>query len=286
MKSPRYPDLPPLSSLVVFEAAAFYESFSKAAKELCLSASAVAHQVKKLEASMNTKLFDRHARGIRLNHHGQEYFFQIRRQLAEIHQYSAQLKASREQPIRIKTQHAIAQFWLQAKLKDYQNQFEDVEFEITATSVVESLPLNTDIAIGYFSEPPTDPSWQFLLNERLIPVRGSEYETDKIVLYQDSHWRDDWDTWRSLSKEGDSIQVSKTRRASLYALVLQSVLDNQGIMLARTSLISDYIDQKKLIPLCDSEPVEFGGYYLYRPLNKNNNPFIEQFNQWLLDNAR
>ena len=232
---------------------------------------------------MNTQLFDRHARGVRLNNQGQEYFSQIRRPLGEIQNYSAQLKASREQTIRIKTQHAIAQFWLQTKLKEYQSQIDDSEFEITATSNIRSLTLNADIAIGFFADPPADPSWELLWKEHLIPVKAPNYQNGEMVLYQDSHWLDDWGIWRSLSQEGNLINVSKIRRASLYALVLQSVLDNQGIMLARTLLLKDYIDQKKLIPLTCSEPVEFGGYYLYRSPYKNNNPFIEQFCQWLLN---
>jgi LysR family glycine cleavage system transcriptional activator len=283
MKSQRFPDLPPPASLVVFEAAAFHESFSKAAEELCLSASAVAHQVKKLEASMNTQLFDRHARGVRLNNRGQEYFSQVRLQLGQLQHYSAQLKASSEQPIRIKTQHAVAQFWLQPRLRDYQNQFDDPEFEITATSNIESLPLNSDIAIGFFAEPPEDPAWKFLWAEQLLPVKGPGYESKDLVLYQDSHWKDDWNVWQSLSQQSALIQVSKTRRTSLYALVLQSVLDNQGFMLARTSLLRNYIDHRQLLPLSNARPVEYGGYYLFRSPYRNTNPFIEQFYLWLLE---
>ena len=42
--------LPALNALKAFEAAARYESFTRAAEELCVTQGAVSHQVKALEA--------------------------------------------------------------------------------------------------------------------------------------------------------------------------------------------------------------------------------------------
>ena len=51
--------LPQLSALKSFEAAARHESFTRAAEELCVTQSAVSHQVKALEAELGVKLFNR-----------------------------------------------------------------------------------------------------------------------------------------------------------------------------------------------------------------------------------
>lgn len=58
--------LPPLNSLRAFEAAARHASFKKAADELHVTAAAVSHQVKALEAFLGVKLFERLARGLSL----------------------------------------------------------------------------------------------------------------------------------------------------------------------------------------------------------------------------
>lgn len=48
-----------LSKLHTFESAARHLSFALAAEELCISPSAVSHQINKLEEELNFKLFER-----------------------------------------------------------------------------------------------------------------------------------------------------------------------------------------------------------------------------------
>ena len=49
----------PLGALPVFEAAARHGSFSRAADELCVTQSAVSHQIRGLEAWLGASLFER-----------------------------------------------------------------------------------------------------------------------------------------------------------------------------------------------------------------------------------
>ena len=60
------PPLPPLECLRFFEAAARRESFAKAAEELHVSSSAVAHRIKVLEKHLDCPLFDRSHRAVLL----------------------------------------------------------------------------------------------------------------------------------------------------------------------------------------------------------------------------
>ena len=53
--------LPSLTALRSFEAAARHSSFRDAADELCVSHSAISHQIKQLEASLGVELFERKA---------------------------------------------------------------------------------------------------------------------------------------------------------------------------------------------------------------------------------
>ena len=54
------------NSLRAFEAAARQRSLSRAAQELCVTHSAVSHQIKRLEQSLGVTLFNRSNRGVRL----------------------------------------------------------------------------------------------------------------------------------------------------------------------------------------------------------------------------
>ena len=51
--------LPPFAAVRAFEAAARHRSFKRAAEELCLSPSAISHQIRALEQYLDTALFER-----------------------------------------------------------------------------------------------------------------------------------------------------------------------------------------------------------------------------------
>src|SRR3984893_11508398 len=57
---------PPLKNLRAFCAAARQGSFKLAAEELCLTPSAVSHQMKELEAALGVRLFERKTRSLEL----------------------------------------------------------------------------------------------------------------------------------------------------------------------------------------------------------------------------
>lgn len=57
--------IPSSAHLQAFEAVARRRSFALAASELHLTASAVSHQVAKLEAQLGVRLFERSAHGVR-----------------------------------------------------------------------------------------------------------------------------------------------------------------------------------------------------------------------------
>jgi len=69
--------LPPLNGLRAFEAAARHLSFKHAAIELCVTAGAVSQQVKGLETSLGTTLFNRLPRGLMLTPEGEIYLESI-----------------------------------------------------------------------------------------------------------------------------------------------------------------------------------------------------------------
>lgn len=54
--------LPPLDTLITFEAVARNGSFTRAATELCLTQSAVSKQIRTLEDALGLSLFERQAR--------------------------------------------------------------------------------------------------------------------------------------------------------------------------------------------------------------------------------
>ncbi len=74
--------IPSSTALVIFETAARHENFSLAAKELCLTESAISRRITELERYLDLKLFNRIKKRISLSEAGRIYSEQIRQNLA------------------------------------------------------------------------------------------------------------------------------------------------------------------------------------------------------------
>ncbi|KHL07617.1 UNVERIFIED_CONTAM: XRE family transcriptional regulator, partial [Mumia flava] len=85
--------LPSLGALRVFEAAARYESFSRAATELFVTHGAVSHQMRTLEDELGVSLFERRGKRVMLTHAGRAYADRVREALDQIAQATHQLRA-------------------------------------------------------------------------------------------------------------------------------------------------------------------------------------------------
>jgi len=71
------PSVPPTANLLAFEAVARRRSFALAAAELHLTASAISHQVARLESQLGVRLFERSAHGVRVSAAGQQYLERV-----------------------------------------------------------------------------------------------------------------------------------------------------------------------------------------------------------------
>ena len=75
---------PSMSLLLVFEAAARHESYTRAAEELSLSQSAISRQVQTLEDQLGVPLFRREGRSVKLTEVGRRYFAELSGALGRI----------------------------------------------------------------------------------------------------------------------------------------------------------------------------------------------------------
>src|SRR5512139_2568344 len=76
--------LPPMPNLLAFEAVARRRSFALAAAELHLTASAISHQIARLESHLAIKLFERSAHGVRFTPASEQYLSRLAGALASI----------------------------------------------------------------------------------------------------------------------------------------------------------------------------------------------------------
>ena len=75
---------PPLSTLIVFEAAARLQSFSRAADECALSQASVSRQIRQLEDNLGLSLFERHRYDVSPTDAGSRLYDTVQRALREL----------------------------------------------------------------------------------------------------------------------------------------------------------------------------------------------------------
>src|SRR5215470_10507395 len=117
------PKLPPLIELRAFEAAARHLSFKKAAAELCVTPTAISHQVRQLERYCGQSLFRRHPRPVALTEAGARLFPVVHNGLEAFAKAMASVKRDgANQPLRLTATNAFASRWLAPRLSLWRKQ--------------------------------------------------------------------------------------------------------------------------------------------------------------------
>lgn len=112
-----YRSLPPLSTLIGFEAAARLQSFSRAAEELHITQSAISHQVRVLEDHLGQPLFRRIGRRIELVDAGRDFLITAQSALEELRHGLRRLNAySKPGSVIILMPAALATGWFLPRL--------------------------------------------------------------------------------------------------------------------------------------------------------------------------
>ena len=127
--------LPPLASLLPFEAAARLESFTKAAEELHLTQAAVSRQIRALEDDLCTRLFERRNRAVHLTDAGREIARVIGGALEGIAAHAGQLRGiNRTGEVVFFSQLCEAFYWVMPRLSEFHQRHPEIEVRVAAST--------------------------------------------------------------------------------------------------------------------------------------------------------
>jgi DNA-binding transcriptional LysR family regulator len=127
-----------LPALSAFESAARHQNFAHAAEELNLTASAVSHHVRKLEARLGVALFQRHARGVTLTVEGRRLADASGSALADMEGTLRSLRMDRDEDhkVRITTLHSLTYTWLTPRLAEFQKKHPQIRLAFDTESTL------------------------------------------------------------------------------------------------------------------------------------------------------
>lgn len=291
--------LPPMNSLIAFEAAARHLSFTLAANELSVTQGAISRQIRQLEEYLGKELFVRASRNISLTPTGLQYYQTIYRALLDVAQATGEIKKWQgEQQITVATTSAMAALWLLPKVAEFQQQHDDIDLRILASDNVTDLRrLDCDIALFYCRLPPADMKVTTLFPEEVFPVCSPSYQAriqdcdtpdqlfGKTLLYLDESQRD-WVSWQEWFEQVGLPPITPRNRVNInnYPMLLQAAVNGQGIALAWGSLVDEYLENGTLVRPADTVLRTPATFCMLEPLNRGVVPAsVKRFRSWLLE---
>lgn len=290
--------LPPLNSLVAFEASARHLSFTAAARELNVTQGAISRQIRLLEEYLGESLFVRNTREVNLSHIGSGYFETVEGLLKQLATATGEIRRWQgARQITLMTSSALAALWLLPRVGDFQRLYEDVDLRIIAhDQVKDPSRLDCDLALYYCSTPPKNMIVTPLFPEEVFPVCSPAYlakhpHLEDIEQLAAATWltlddpQRDWIGWQQWFEYQDLVPRTPRHRVNInnYSMLIQSALSGQGIALAWSNLIGDHLQTGALVrPVGQVLRTEAQFCLLERPGMTGNHSLVRHFREWLL----
>jgi LysR family glycine cleavage system transcriptional activator len=300
--------LPSLSALRAFEAAARSQSFSRAAAELFVTQGAVSRHIRTLEFYLGVSLFRRFNRRVELTELGAEYYASLSQSFENMEAATARLRVRKVQEIlSVYVLPSFALRWLVPRLSSFA--VECPEIEVRLTTSVRSIDWSkddVDVAIRVGRSNSGLPSFNDrnsghealditqLLNEMLVPCCAPSLlqqqsisdpaDLNNCVLLHTSTRPDVWDCWCEAAGQS-RLQSKKTLSFGHFFLTEQAALDGVGVAVIPRILIADHLAEGRLVALFGSGTETDAAFYLLHRKRQAREPKVQAFRGWLAAEA-
>ncbi len=284
--------LPPTANLQAFEAVARRRSFALAAAELHVTASAISHQVARLESQLGVRLLERSAHGVRLSAAGDHYLARVAGALTAIGAASDDVKHGVANSLYVHCSPSFATLWLMPRLPAFAQAYPEIALNLSAAHVHSDFalgPVDLDIRYGV-------PRWadlvvEPLFEERILPLASPafirEHRLKRIEqlleapLIQSNVNVVQWIDWF-----GAHSDKRPPERFSLRFDRAQMAMDaanlGLGVALESATIAGRHLDEGKLRPVFGFEKcVRVKAHFAVYPARHGKRPPVEAFLAWI-----
>lgn len=282
-------DLPPLSALRAFEAAARNGSLSAAARELNVTHAAVAQQVKRLEVRLGKKLLERAGRGVAPTAHGTQLATGLSEGFGVIAESVRKLTRDDEtRPLRITVTPTVAAHWLMPRLARFREEAPGLELMVhPAIEVVDILREDYDVAMRFGRG-----SWPGLEAMRMVASDVVLVATEELLERQPIDTPADLITAPWIQESGteevrlwlaqhglDNAEVRNVLHLPGH-LAVDALRGGQGVGLTARAWVASDIAAGRLKVLFAREGDPKLGYYVVFPPAPHRTP-LKRFLSWI-----
>lgn len=290
--------LPPLNTLLAFEAVARRRSFALAAAELHLTASAVSHQIARLEEFLRVKLFERGTQGVRLTSAGESYLQRVAGALGAIGAATDDLRQGVRNSLYVHASPSFASLWLMPRLADFAQACPGISLFLSAS------PTHSDFAQGQVdvdiryggATSAQDLTIEPLFDEPILPLASPAFierhrlrETSELLqtpLIQSTVSLVQWSDW--LPAHGvTQLPDRYALRFDRAQLTLDAAIQGLGIALESSVIAGPHLAAGRLATVFDpGKAIVIRPHQLVYPQRHARRSEVAAFAAWLLDRAQ
>lgn len=292
-------NLPPLKSLLAFEAASRHLSITLAADELCVTPAAISYHIKALEEWLKTPLFRHERRAMVLTDAGRAYTLALKATLDELAVASDQVRSrNRKDQLTVTVTPAFVMKWLMPRLHRFRKSHPDIELVLSASaSATDYLHESSDVGIHSGPSAYSDMHATRLAEVDVFPVcrptvllNGLEPPrvlgdlADHTLLHDDMlrmNERKDWHQWLQAAGAPDLTIAQRGIHFNQAALAYEAAIEGNGIALAKNVLVSWDLHVGRLIQPFEHRCATSFFYWLICRPSRADEHRIVAFRDWI-----
>ena len=291
---------PPIAALRAFESAARHLNFTKAAKELHVTQSAISHQIKHIESLWGFKLFKRNGRHIELTEKAKKLTPIIEQFFSDLATTLTSMNGNSDEGyLTVALSQSFALKWMVPRLGDFSHQYADIDVTILTMPSPAQLELSdADIAVFYSDGAHENVTVIPLLHGYSFPVCSPVFLKNEVKTLKKPHdllslpllrrlnidAAPRWADWFRVAGV-DNYTLPKGLHFPNSSMTLQAAIDGQGVALARSSHVADDLIAGRLIKLLNIYVQSDSCYNLIVPDGKLDQPTVQNFIAWIKDEA-
>lgn len=302
--------MPSLRAVKCFVAAARHESFTRAAETLCVTQAAISRQIRELEEHLGTALFERVGRSVKLTPAGSIFFDAAQVSFINLAQAATRIRkdygSNARRTLTLCCTPAFSALWMSRRLPSFFDGNPDIDLDLVTTQnflVMEPgvypdvfITKHASVRDGYTSQP--------LFHDRIYPVctpsylaahpeaRTLEGLRDGVLLNLSPYGRSqiaehvDWGMWLAihhLDIDDRPGTGSHYFNVNDYSLLIQMVLNDQGVALGWDHLVAPLIAEGRLVrPVVQEMVLEETRHYLACREESAGDNALVRFRNWFM----
>ncbi|MDJ0906475.1 MAG: LysR substrate-binding domain-containing protein [Woeseiaceae bacterium] len=282
-----------LRGLRTFCVAARHESFTQAADELFITASAVSHQVKGLEQELDVQLFVRGSRELKLTETGKAFFDEVEPLIERLDAIAGSYrKDGPSRSIRISVQPFFASEYFVPRLSEFTAEHPNIDIQVgTSDESSEKHPADVDLSVRLFKSPPENLASHLLFPLRMVPTGSPDFKKNMVVrkkkivtefplIVHETRPK----AWKRWSKDSGIAlpKDSKVTRLDSMIAVVRAAERGIGAALVPVPLADQWFKQGSIVRLFRNEFVADVSYYLVYRKERAGDPDVCLLRDWIL----